>query len=140
MRGRCGKSLRVQWRAGIKGYLVGAPLYLGFILLNSRFIWGTFIFNWDGGSWYFSGCYLLFPWVRILWADLARWQSPDYRPPRRHSRDYSQLRRPLHADSADYAGVQLAVAGGEVRICAADFGGATDFQEISRMAVPLMFC
>ena len=111
MRGRCGKSLRAQWRAGIKGYLVGAPLYLGFILLNSRFIWGTFIFNWDGASWYFSGCYLLFPWVRILWTDLARWQSPDYRPPRRHSRDYSQLRRPLHADPADYAGVQLAVAG-----------------------------
>ncbi|KRK96064.1 hypothetical protein [Levilactobacillus acidifarinae] len=53
-------------------YCLGLPGYLVLIVLNCRFIRGTFIFNWDWASWYVTGCYLLLPVARIFGAVLSR--------------------------------------------------------------------
>ncbi|CAJ1225318.1 hypothetical protein LZY01_14050 [Levilactobacillus zymae] len=53
-------------------YCLGLPGYLVLIVLNCRFIRGTFIFNWDWTSWYVTVCYLLLPVERIFSAVLSR--------------------------------------------------------------------
>lgn len=53
-------------------YLIGGPSYVILILLNCRFIFGQFIFNWDSLSWYVTVSYVfLFPIENILSAQLA---------------------------------------------------------------------
>ena len=53
-------------------YCLGLPGYLVLIVLNCRFIRGTFIFNWDWTSWYVTACYLLLPVERIFGAVLSQ--------------------------------------------------------------------
>ncbi|WP_367295771.1 hypothetical protein [Levilactobacillus yonginensis] len=62
-------------------YVKALPILLILVLLNCQFTVGRFVFTWNAESWYLVICYLVFPWVHVLFNHLlVRRTTATYHP------------------------------------------------------------